>query len=67
MLGGGGSSDGYFTDDIHGGRGSSGWVLMGGQVCHERGKIVVVRVEFIAEYVLDVCFEKSVIEGDAVG
>ena len=40
---------------------------MGGQVCHKGDKIVVVRVEFIAEFALEVCFEGSDSEGDAVG
>ena len=38
----------------------------GGQVCHEGGEIIVVRMELITEFVLEVCFERSGIEGDAV-
>ena len=40
---------------------------MGGQVCHKDGEIIVVRLEFIAEFVLEVGFERRGIEGDAVG
>ena len=57
-------SDGYFTDGIHSGGGSGGWVLMGGQIRHEGCKIVAVRVDFIAEFALEVCFERSDIKGD---
>ena len=43
-----GRSGGDFTDGVHGDGMSSGWVLMRGQVCHEGGEIIVVRVELIA-------------------
>ena len=39
---------------------------MGGQVCHQGGETIVVRLEFIVEIVLEVGFERSGIEGDAV-
>ena len=59
--------DRYFADGVHGGRRSSEWVLMEGQVCHESGETIVVRLEFIAESVLEVVFERRSIKGDAVG
>ena len=40
---------------------------MGRQVCHEAGEIIVVRLEFIAEFILKVGFERRGIKGDAVG
>ena len=40
---------------------------MGGQVFHEGGEIIVVRVEFIAEFYLEAGFDRRGIEGDAVG
>ena len=67
-VGGGRRSlDGYFADGVHGGGRSSGWVLMGGEVCHEDGEIIVVRLEFITDFVLEIGFERCSIEGDAVG
>ena len=67
-LGGGWRTlDGYFADGVHGGGRSSGWVLMGGQVCHEGDEIIVVRLKFIAESVLEAGFERRSIKGDAVG
>ena len=59
--------DGQFADGVHGVGRSSGWILMGRQVCHEGGEIIIVRLEFIAESVLEVGFERRGIEGDAVG
>lgn len=40
---------------------------MGGQVCHEGGEIIAAGLEFVAEFVLEVSFERRGIEGDAVG
>ena len=40
--------------------------MIGGQVCHEGGEIIVVRLKVIAEFVLEVCFERCSIKGDAV-
>ena len=64
---GGRTLNGDFADGAHGGGRSSESVLMGGQVCHEGGEIIVVRLEFIAEFILEVGFERRGIEGDAVG
>ena len=40
---------------------------MGGKVCPEGDEIIVVRLEFIAEFVLGVGFERRSIKDDAVG
>ena len=39
----------------------------GRQVCHEGDEIIVARLEFIAEFVLEVKFERRGIEGGAGG
>ena len=39
---------GDLSNGVHGGEKSSGWVLMRGQVCHEGGEIIAVKVEFIS-------------------